>query len=88
MLSVEIDMINQIGVYNGHTSLLTFYCRKENPAVDYDNKISGVEKEPYITGVDEETDEEDEYEIKQKDPQDEYYTIRDDMNEYVDPNEQ
>ena len=51
-------------------------------------KNSGVEKEPDITGVDEETDEEDEYEIKQKDPQDEYYTIRDDMNEYVDPNEQ
>ena len=42
---------------------------------------------PDITGVEEDTDKENEYEIKHEDPKDEYDTTCDDMDEYVGPNE-
>ena len=55
--SVVIDQINKIGLAEKQPSLLTFYDQKRNPVRDDDNKLSGVDKKPEITGGYEETNE-------------------------------
>ena len=52
MPSEVINQVNQIGIAEGHTYLLTFYCRKSNPVGDDNTNISVLYEAPGITGVD------------------------------------
>ena len=69
MTSVVINILNQIGLAEGQPSQIIFYGHKGNPVGDYDNNISVVDKAPDITGVDEETDEQNLYDTKHEDSQ-------------------
>ena len=49
--------------------------------------IAEVDREPDITGVDDDNDYENEYEIKHENHQYDYNITHDDMDEYMNPNE-
>ena len=65
MPSSVMNKLNQIRLAEGNTSLLKFYDHKGNTVGYNDTNISGVDAE---TGY------QDEYDIKNEDPQDEYDT--------------
>ena len=65
-----------------------FYYIKGNNFRDNNKKISGAEKAPNITGEDVDIDEKYECEIKHEEPQYEYYTTCDDMDEDMETNYQ
>ena len=47
--SAFIDIVNQIGIYEVHPSLLIFYDRKGNPVGDGDTNISQADEATEIT---------------------------------------
>ena len=69
-----VNKVNHIELSEGKPFLLTFYYRKGNPVVDDDTNIAVVDEEPEITGVYEDTDEQDKYCIKNEEPQYRYDT--------------
>ena len=74
--------VNQTLIAEANPSLLTFYYRKGNPVGDDDTMILGLDEASDITGVDEETDEIDEYDIKNDDSQYEYDITYVDIDQY------
>ena len=59
-----IYWLNKTGLAEGQHSLLNFYYLKGNTVGDENKNISVVEKVPYITGVDYDTYDQNEYDIK------------------------